>query len=59
MRPPGAGTVLAPPSGRAGAVSARFVCWRAGVDRKVGKYRELAREAGLPLVVAAGAHRFW
>ncbi|MGW6413351.1 hypothetical protein ACWF95_40725 [Streptomyces vinaceus] len=56
MRPSGMGTVLVPPSGRAGVVSAQQVC--SGIDRKVGKYGEIAREAGLPLIVAAGAHRF-
>ncbi|MEV7617639.1 hypothetical protein [Streptomyces sp. NPDC089799] len=50
------GTVVVPPSGRAGVVSARPVC--AGIDRKVAKYRAIARKAGLPLVVAAGVHRF-
>lgn len=56
LRPSGMSTVLVPPSGMAGVVSALPVT--AGIERKVAKYRALAREAGLPLVVAAGAHTF-
>lgn len=56
MRPPGMSTILIPPSGMAGVVSARSVT--AGIEKKVNKYRTLAKEAGLPLIVAAGAHKF-
>lgn len=56
MRPTGMSTILVPPSGMAGVISARSVT--AGIERKVSKYRALAREAGLPLIVAAGAHKF-
>ncbi|WP_329564470.1 hypothetical protein OG711_38715 (plasmid) [Streptomyces uncialis] len=56
MQPPGMRTILVPPSNIAGIVSARPLA--AGIDRKVSKYRALARESGLPLIVAAGAHKF-
>ncbi|MFD4576745.1 hypothetical protein ACFWNK_30815 [Streptomyces sp. NPDC058417] len=56
IRPPGMSTILVPPSNMAGVVSAQLVT--AGIERKVGKYRALAREAGLPLIVAAGADKF-
>lgn len=56
MRPPGMRTILVPPSNMAGVVSARSVT--AGIEKKVCKYRTLAKEAGLPLIVAAGADKF-
>lgn len=56
MQPPGMRTILVPPSSMAGIVSARPLA--NGIDEKVSKYRELADEAGLPLIVAAGAHKF-
>ncbi|MET7920991.1 hypothetical protein ABZU45_35130 [Streptomyces avermitilis] len=56
MRPAGMRTILIPPSNMAGVVSARPVA--AGIVKKVSKYRALAQEAGLPLIVAAGAHKF-
>lgn len=56
MEASGMGTVLVPPSGMAGVVSAQPVAAR--IEEKVSKYREVAREAGLPLVVAVGAHPF-
>lgn len=56
MRPPGMSTILVPPSNMAGVVSAQPVA--AGIAKKVSKYRALAQEAGLPLIVAAGADRF-
>lgn len=56
VRPPGMGTILLPPSGIAGVVSARSVT--AGIEKKVSKYRALAQEAELPLIVAVGAHKF-
>ncbi|MEV7817760.1 hypothetical protein AB0P05_45245 [Streptomyces flaveolus] len=56
MRPPGMRTILIPPSNIAGVVSARPVA--AGIEKKISKYRALAQEAGLPLIVAAGAHKF-
>lgn len=56
MRPPGMRTILIPPSNMAGVVSARPVA--AGIAKKVSKYRALAQESGLPLIVAAGAHKF-
>ncbi|MEU2245065.1 hypothetical protein ABZ572_37420 [Streptomyces sp. NPDC018338] len=40
----------------AGVVSAQPVT--AGIEKKVSKYRALAQEAGLPLIVAAGADKF-
>ncbi|MFD9374189.1 hypothetical protein ACFWBH_01395 [Streptomyces sp. NPDC059999] len=56
VRPPGMRAILTPPSNMAGVVSAQPVA--AGIDKKVSKYRALAREAGLPLIVAAGADKF-
>ncbi|MEU1455703.1 hypothetical protein [Streptomyces avermitilis] len=56
MRPPGMRTILVPPSNMAGVVSARSLT--AGIEKKVSKYRALAQEAGLPLIVAAGADKF-
>ncbi|MGW3652757.1 hypothetical protein [Streptomyces sp. NPDC000878] len=56
MRPPGMRTILVPPSNMAGVVSAGPVT--AGIERKVSKYRALAQEAGLPLIVAVGADKF-
>lgn len=56
MRPPGMSTILVPPSNLAGVVSAQPVT--AGIAKKVGKYRALAQETGLPLIVAAGADKF-
>ncbi|MFJ4013960.1 hypothetical protein [Streptomyces sp. NPDC090026] len=56
MRPPGMSTILVPPSNMAGVVSAQPLTAR--IAQKVSKYRTLAREAGLPLIVAAGADRF-
>ncbi|MGW8767844.1 hypothetical protein ACWGN5_35770 [Streptomyces sp. NPDC055815] len=56
MRPPGMSTILVPPSNMAGVVSAQPVT--AGIEKKVSKYRALAQEAGLPLIVAAGADKF-
>ncbi|MET9485044.1 hypothetical protein [Streptomyces sp. NPDC006638] len=55
-RSSGMSTILIPPSSMAGVVSARSVT--AGIEKKVSKYRALAQEAGLPLIVAAGAHKF-
>ncbi|MFD6912197.1 hypothetical protein ACFWB2_06785 [Streptomyces virginiae] len=45
-----------PPSNIAGVVSAHPLVGR--IEEKVRKYRILAEETGLPLIVAAGAHRF-
>ncbi|MFD9081654.1 hypothetical protein [Streptomyces erythrochromogenes] len=56
MEASGMGTVLVPPSSMAGPISAQSVTAR--IEKKVSKYRDVAREAGLPLVVAVGAHRF-
>lgn len=56
MRPPGMGTILVPPSNRAGIVSAQPLV--ANIEEKVSKYRALAKRTGLPLIVAAGSHRF-
>jgi hypothetical protein len=56
MRAPGMQTILAPPSSRAGVVSAQPLV--AGIKEKVSKYRTLAEEAGVPLIVAAGADKF-
>ncbi|MFD9721032.1 hypothetical protein [Streptomyces sp. NPDC059076] len=56
MRPPGIGTILIPPSNIAGVVSAEPVAAR--IEAKVSKYRAIALEAGLPLIVAAGADKF-
>ncbi|MHB9861997.1 hypothetical protein [Streptomyces sp. YIM S03343] len=56
MQPPGMRTILLPPSNLAGVVSARSLT--VGIEKKVSKYRALAKEAGLPLIVAAGADRF-
>ncbi|MGW3404631.1 hypothetical protein [Streptomyces zhihengii] len=56
MVPPGMGAILVPPSNIAGVVSAQPVT--AGIAKKVSKYRALAQEAGLPLIVAAGADTF-
>jgi hypothetical protein len=56
MRAPGMRAILVPPSSRAGLVTAQRLAAR--IDRKVRKYREVAAGAGLPLIVAAGAHRF-
>ncbi|MFC8270154.1 hypothetical protein ACFUIZ_31235 [Streptomyces cinereoruber] len=56
MRPRGMSTILVPPSNMAGVVSAQPVA--AGIEKKVSKYRALAQEAGLPLIVAAGADKF-
>ena len=56
MQPPGMGTILVPPSNRAGVVSAQPATLK--IEGKVKRYRELAQETGLPLIVAVGAHRF-
>lgn len=56
LRPPGDSTILVPPSGLAGVVTATTLVER--IDAKVKKYRAIAQEADLPLIVAAGAHRF-
>ncbi|MFJ8636988.1 hypothetical protein [Streptomyces sp. NPDC093568] len=56
MQAPGMRAILVPPSGRAGVVSAQPLV--AGIEEKVSKYRTLAEEAGLPLIVAAGADKF-
>ncbi|WP_405542712.1 hypothetical protein OG478_13560 [Streptomyces phaeochromogenes] len=56
MRAPGMRTILIPPSGMAGVVSAQPLV--AGIEKKISKYRSLAAETGLPLVVAAGADKF-
>ncbi|WP_017238197.1 hypothetical protein [Streptomyces sp. SS] len=56
MKPPGMSTILLPPSNMAGVVSAEPVT--VGIEKKVSKYRALAQEAGLPLIVAAGADKF-
>ncbi|MGW2651614.1 hypothetical protein ACWC2T_43780 [Streptomyces sp. NPDC001393] len=56
MRAPGMQTILVPPSNRAGIVSAQPVI--TNIEEKVSKYRDLVKATGLPLIVAAGAHRF-
>ncbi|QKW47917.1 hypothetical protein [Streptomyces microflavus] len=56
MRPPGKGTILMPPSNLAGVISAQPVA--AGIQKKISKYRALAEEAGVPLIVAVGADKF-
>lgn len=56
MQPPGMNTILMPPSSMAGVVSAQLLT--TGVEEKVSKYRDLAKKTGLPLIVAAGAHKF-
>ncbi|MER6677769.1 hypothetical protein [Streptomyces sp. NPDC000983] len=56
MRPPGMRTILVPPSNIAGVVSAQSVA--AGIEKKVSKYRALAQETELPLIIAAGADKF-
>ncbi|MCT9075254.1 hypothetical protein [Streptomyces fulvoviolaceus] len=56
MRAPGMRAILVPPSGLAGVVSAQPLV--AGIEEKVSKYRAVAKEAGLPLIVAAGADKF-
>ncbi|MDQ0765659.1 hypothetical protein [Streptomyces canus] len=56
MRAPAMRTILVPPSSMAGVVSAQPLV--AGIDEKVRKYRALAEETGLPLIVAAGADKF-
>jgi hypothetical protein len=56
MRPEGMRTILVPPSGMAGVVSARPAAAR--IEEKVSKYRSLAQKAGLPLIVAVGADKF-
>ncbi|MGW0572950.1 hypothetical protein [Streptomyces tauricus] len=56
MRAPGMRTILSPPSGMAGVVSAQPLVAR--IEEKVSKYRAVAKGAGLPLIVAAGADKF-
>ena len=56
MSPLGLRACFIPPSSRAGVVSpARLLD---NVTEKVAKYRGLADQHGLPLAVAAGAHKF-
>jgi hypothetical protein len=45
-----------PPSSRAGSVTARRLM--EGITHKVRKYKNLAEQYGVPLIVAVGAHRF-
>lgn len=45
-----------PPSSRAGSVTAERLM--EGIDEKVRKYKRLAAQYRLPLIVAVGAHRF-
>jgi hypothetical protein len=45
-----------PPSSRAGSVTAERLM--EGIDEKVRKYRGLAAQHRVPLIVAVGAHRF-
>ncbi|MEW1567444.1 hypothetical protein AB0454_31285 [Streptomyces sp. NPDC093509] len=56
MRAPGMRTILMPPSNIAGVVSAQPVA--TGIEKKVSRYRALAEETGLPLIIAAGADKF-
>ncbi|GGU41012.1 hypothetical protein [Streptomyces violascens] len=56
MQAPGMAACLVPPSQMARVVSAQPLA--AGIEKKVSRYRELTQETGLPLVVAAGAHKF-
>ncbi|WP_406841876.1 hypothetical protein ACICHK_43605 (plasmid) [Streptomyces sp. AHU1] len=56
MRAPGMRTILLPPSNIAGVVSAQPVA--TGIEKKISKYRALAEETGLPLIIAAGADKF-
>ncbi|ALC25700.1 hypothetical protein [Streptomyces sp. CFMR 7] len=56
MRPPGMRTILIPPSNMAGVISAQPVA--AMIQKKISKYRALAEEAGVPLIVAVGADKF-
>ncbi|MGH3220343.1 MAG: hypothetical protein ACRDPY_16850 [Streptosporangiaceae bacterium] len=45
-----------PPSSRAGSVTAQRLM--EGIEEKVRKYKGLAAEYEVPLIVAVGAHRF-
>jgi hypothetical protein len=56
LSPKGLGACFEPPSSTAGPVSAERLS--RAVDKKVTKYRHLADDLGVPLVVAVGAHRF-
>ncbi|WP_033822962.1 hypothetical protein [Kitasatospora sp. MBT63] len=56
MRAPGMSAIFIPPSSLAGQVTAEPLAQRIG--EKVSKYRDLARELRVPLIVATGAHRF-
>ena len=56
VSPLGMRACFVPPSCRAGPVSAHRLM--EGIEGKVRKYRALAGQHAVPLIVAAGAHRF-
>ncbi|GAA0611987.1 hypothetical protein [Streptomyces crystallinus] len=57
IQAPFLGAVLEAPSQMAGVVSAQPLA-AVGIKEKLHKYRDLAQEASLPLILAAGSHRF-